>query len=211
MEQRVGAQRVRLGAFRSWWRDLVVTVPATQEQIDAGVADGQLNPGATDVTLYANASRIDSYGLDADWDGSGLGQRLRYGASVTAAHSRSRTGSGEAELPAAAQVFANARLSYDLGGRLPTLAVALRWAGSRPVSGTSYDPVPHAPPVFEGRAAISGPLAGGVSYRVAFDWLSTGSSPYAVGPVCGPENGLGMQPVLPLPRYRAIVGLRYDR
>lgn len=211
VEQRVGAQRLRLGTFRSWWRDLVVMVPATDQQVADAVAAGKLVEGAVGVTLYDNASRIESTGLNADWEGTALGQRLRYGASVTAARSRVVADGTETALPAAASLFGNARVSWDLGGKLPTLALAVRAVASRPVAGTDYDPPPKAPPIFAGRVAVTGPIGGGLSYGLAFDWSSTGKAPYAVGPDRSPTNELGYQPVLPIPRYRAMVGLRFDR
>lgn len=210
VEQRLGAQRLRVAGFRSWWKDLVMTVPASDEQVDAAIAAGRLVPGATGVYLYANASRIESWGGSADWEGSGLGQRLRYGASVTAARSRAVSDGHEAALPAAAQVFGNARVSYEPGGRLPTVGLVVRAAGSRPVAGTDYDPPPRAPSIVEARLALSGALPARLSWGVALDWASTARSAYAVGPTRSPDNGLDVQPVLPLPRYRLTAGLRWD-
>ncbi len=209
LEQHLGAQRFRLGVFRSWWRDLVVQVPATQEQVDEAIAAGRLVPDATGVTLYANASRVESYGLNADWEGSALGQRLRYGASLTAARTWIPDGGGA--LPAAGALFGNAHASWALGSGLPTLAAALRGVSGRPVSGTAYAPVPWAPLELEGLLAVSGPIGGGFAYRLAADRSLTGRSPYAVGPTREPANGLGHQPVLPVPTYRVMLGLRYDR
>jgi len=37
---------------------------------------------------YANSARIENRGVTADWEGSGLGQRLRYGASLTLSRAR---------------------------------------------------------------------------------------------------------------------------
>lgn len=212
VEQRVGADRFRLGAFRTWWSDLVLTVPATQADIDAGIAGGALDPGATlgAVFTYANASHVNSYGLNADWDGSGLGQRLHYGAGVTLARSR-RTGGDASRLAAAAQVFGNARVSYDLGGRLPVAALAARVVGPRPLSGTGFTDAPDAKTQVELRAALSGPLGGGVSWRLAGDWALTRGSAYAVGPLRAPEPGYDAQAVLPLPRWQALAGIRIDR
>ena len=46
---------------------------------------------------------------------------------------------------------------------------------------------------------------------LALDWTSTGRTAYAVGPDRSPANGLGSQPVQPIPTLRAILGVRYDR
>ena len=208
VEQKLGADRLRLSVFRTWWDDLVVTVPATPDQVAAGVQSGVLAPSASNVSLYANAASVDSYGLNADLDGSALLQRLRYGAGLTLAHARA---AGDVALPAAAQVFGNARVAYDLGGKLPVLALAARVAGPRPVSGTNFTPVPYAPTEVELRATVSGPLAGGVSYRLSASWTRTASSAYAVGPLRDPSPTYPSQALLELPRYSALVGLRYDR
>jgi outer membrane cobalamin receptor len=211
VEQRLGAQRFRLGGFRTWWRDLVVSVPATDAQVADAVADGRLNEGATGVYLYANASRVESWGVNADWEGTGHGQRLRYGASFTAARARAVDGDGETKLPAAAQLFGNARVSYHLGGRLPTLALAVRAVASRPVAGTDYDPPPAAPGLVQARVAVSGPAGRGLSYRLALDWASADQTAYGVGPDRSPDNGLGHQPLQPLATFRAMAGVRWDR
>jgi outer membrane cobalamin receptor len=211
VEQRIGAHRFRLGGFRTWWSDLVVQVPATDAQVAAAVASGALVPGATGVVTYANASRVDSYGLNADWEGSGAGQRLRFGATLTVAHSRREEQGTQLKLPAAAQVFGNARVSYDLGGRLPVLAVAARAAGPRPISGTTFTPVPEAKTQVEVKGAVSGPLSGALSYQLAGTWALTGATAYAVGPVREPQPGFDRQPTLAQPRFTAMLGLRLDR
>lgn len=211
VEQRLGAQRIRVGVFRTWWRNLIRSVRASDEEIARAIAEGRLVPDATDVYTFANASRIDSWGANADWDGTGLGQRLRYGASVTAAHSRQRADGGEERLAAAGQLYGNARVSWEQGGAFPTIGLALRAISSRPVADTTYDPVPMARPQAELRASLGGPLGGGFSYGASFNWALTDRTAYAIGPIRGPENGLGYQPVLRTSAYRATLGLRYDR
>ncbi|HUK65941.1 MAG TPA: TonB-dependent receptor [Anaeromyxobacteraceae bacterium] len=209
VEQKVGADRLRLAVFRSWWDDLVVTVPASDAQVASAIASGQLSPGVTGIVEYANASSVDSYGLNADFEGSALLQKLRYGAGLTLARSRAE---GDVPLAAAAQVFGNARISYDLGGALPILALAGRVAGSRPVSGTNFAPVPEADPQVEVRGTVSGPIAGGLAYRLSADWASNGTSAYAVGPLRAPQPpNFTSQTMLLLPRYQVLFGLRYDR
>jgi outer membrane receptor for ferrienterochelin and colicins len=202
VEQRLGANRLRVGLFQSWWNDLVLQVAATPEQIAAAQAAGTLPPGATEAQTYANASRVDSYGVNADWEGSGLHQRLRYGAGVTLAHSRQVSAGESTLLPAAAQAFGNVRASYQLGGRLPVLGLAARFVEPRPVSGSSDSPVPDAKRQVELRGAVTGPISGGLSYRLSAGWALTDSSAYAVGP-----DGR----YLPLPRFQVLAGLRYDR
>jgi outer membrane cobalamin receptor len=211
VEQRRGSDRLRLGVFRSWWDDLVLQVSATPDQIAAAQVSGALTPGVTTVYTYANASRVESYGLNADWEGSGLRQRLRYGTGLTLAHSRQVGSVDSALLPAAAQAFGNARVSYELGGRLPVLALAARVVGPRPVSGASFTPAPDAKPQLELRGAVSGPISGGLSYRLSAGWAAIDASAHAVGPVRDPQPGSGAPALLPLPRFQFLAGLRYDR
>jgi outer membrane receptor for ferrienterochelin and colicins len=211
VEQRIGAQRLRLGAFRTWWRDLIQSVRASDEQVAQAIADGLLVPDATDVYTYANASQVDSWGLNADWDGTSLGQRLRYGASITAARSRQQVDGGEEQLSAAGQLFGNAHVSWEPGGAFPTVGLALRAIGRRPVADTTYDPRPTARPQGELRASVSGPIRAGFCYLAVVNWALTDRTAYAIGPTRDPANGLGDQPVLRTPAFKATLGLRYDR
>jgi outer membrane receptor for ferrienterochelin and colicins len=210
VEQRAGADRFRLGAFRTWWDDLVITVPVDPRSLAAAQASGALAPGVTAASTYANASRVDSYGLNADLDGTRARQRLRYGAGLTLARSRQAGPFGRLPLLAAAQVFGNARASYDLGAPWPVVALAAHVTGPRPISGASLAPPPEATAQLALRAALSGPLSRGLSYRVGAAWRASGTSPYAVGPVRAAQPG-GAPEVLPLPRFELVAGLRYDR
>jgi outer membrane cobalamin receptor len=210
VEQRVGAQRFRAGAFRSWWSDLVVLGAATDAEQAAAVADGSLAAGATNVVVYRNAASVESWGVNADWDGSSAGQRLRYGAGATWARSRNLSDGGSTELRAAAQVFGNAHASYDLGGRLPTLGLALRVEGPRPVAGTNFTPVPDAPTQAELLGSVGGPLGAGVAYRVTALWAVSDRTPYAVGPLRDPTVANPAQGTLPTARWQVSFGLRWD-
>ncbi len=211
VEQRFGANRVRASAFRTWWSDLVLLVDATPQEVADAVAAGRLAPGTTEASIYKNTSRVDSYGLNADVEGTALGQRLRYGAGLTLAHSRRAVDGGTAELAAAAQVFGNARVSWDLGGGLPCLALAARIAGPRPVSQTDFDPAPEAKTQVDVRAALTGSLGGGVSYQLAGTWSPNASTAYAVSPLRAPEAGYDAQAILPRPSFLVMAGLRIDR
>jgi outer membrane receptor for ferrienterochelin and colicins len=207
VEQKLGADRVRLSVFSSWWDDLVVTVPASPTAVQTAMASGQLSAGAMNVLQYENASRVDSYGLNLDLEGSALLQKLRYGAGLTLADTSSDGGN----LAAAAQVFGNARVAYDLGGSLPVLALAARVEGPRPVSGTEFTPVPYAPTHVELRGTVSGPLSGGLSYRLSASVARYDTSAYAVGPLDEQSATYTSQTLLLLPRYQVLLGLRYER
>jgi outer membrane receptor for ferrienterochelin and colicins len=211
LEQRVGAQRLTLSGFHTWWNDLVLLVPATTAQIAAATASGALDPNAVSVTTYANASRVNSYGVNAGFEGSALAHRLRYGATLTWAHSQQESDGDMTLLPAAAQLFGNLRSSYELGASLPVLAVAARFVGPRPLSGTNFSPLPDAKPQVELHGAVSGPIGGGLAYHLSASWALADTTAYAVGPLRDPQPGYASQAVLPLPRFQAWAGLRYDR
>ena len=71
-----------------------------------------------------NVARVGNVGMNAAYEGAAVNGRLRFGTNVTIArtHVDQSDGSGDLELPVAAQAFGNARVSYALGGSLPTLA-----------------------------------------------------------------------------------------
>jgi len=213
-EQRVGSHRFFVGVFRAWWTDLVALGSASSAAIAAAHASGELAPSSTTAMQYVNQASIENYGVNLAFDGSALARRLRYGVAATAAYSRNDAGDGSAptELPAAAQVFGNARLSYDLGGKLPVLALIGRFAGTRPVANTSYVPTPYAPPLVELRAALSGPipLVSHVSYRASANYAFASSAPYPSGPLTQPTPQNPQQQLVPIDRFRVTVGLAYD-
>jgi outer membrane receptor protein involved in Fe transport len=202
VEQRLGAQRLRLAFFRSWFTDLVRAETLSDGEMAAAVGRGVLSPDAQSGTVqqYRNTASVDSYGLHAAWDGSGRGRRLRYGAALTLARARA---DGDERLAAAAQVFGNVHGSYDLGAGLPTLALAARFAGPRPVSQSSLSPVPDARAVVELHGALTGHLARGVSLGLSATYAFADAAAYAVGPA--------KDRLLPAPQLRALAGLRYDQ
>jgi outer membrane receptor protein involved in Fe transport len=211
-EQRLGAQRLLVTVFHTWWNDLVVSSTLTDAEIAAAQKRGELAAGVTYASQYRNASSVTNYGGSLGIDGGAVAQRLRYGLGVTGAYARQEDGDGTPAhtLPAAAQLFGNARVSYDLGGRLPVLALAGRFAGSRPISGTSFTPTPSVGPLVELRVTASGPFPGvaGLSYRASGNFVVASGNPYGVGPL-GPTPTYRTRETVPLDRYRATVGLEY--
>ncbi len=115
------------------------------------------------------------------------------------------------------QVFGNARLSYDLPGDWPTLAVATHWMGKRYADRawdggwTTSQGLPVAPPQLELRAAINGPVPGikGLSYRLSANWALTDKGPYVVGPAQDSSYLVSPQ-LVPVDPFRAVFGLQYD-
>jgi outer membrane receptor protein involved in Fe transport len=228
-EQRFGTQRMLVGAFRSWWNDLVeLHVLTRDEQIELareGKLDLLHNFGAAQ---FRNVSSIDNYGFNAAYEGSlGSTQQLKYGANLTAAIAR-RNEPGQPSLPlvVAPQLFGNARVAYDLPGDLPVLALAAHYLGKRPVD-RAYDggwgQLYEASSLVEMRATVSGPvpLVKGLSYRASANMLFApcpanlvGShdacGPYVVGPGQARDNVTIRPELVPQDTFRVTVGLQYD-
>jgi outer membrane receptor for ferrienterochelin and colicins len=229
IEQRIGTHRVLVDAFRSRWSALVMENVLSQEETQAAIDRGELLDFVVDPIQYANVGMVENYGIDATYMGSALGRRLQYAFSVTAAHAR-RYGADETcsnslhnllqgcgggdSLPAAASLFGNARISYELGDRLPTLALATRFVGKRLLSGTSFADVPSAEPQVELRAALTGVLPGvsGLSYRLIANYAFSAQTPYGIGPVNAtePTADFPRQETAPVDRFRVMAGLQYD-
>src|SRR5262249_40180038 len=114
-EQRVQAQRVLFGFFRSWWGDIILAEPLGAKALQQAIATGQLTPWSDYADQSRNVESVESYGFNALFEGSALGNRLRYGASLTGSFARSRTTAKapEQQLPVAPSVSGNARISYD--------------------------------------------------------------------------------------------------
>lgn len=214
IEQKAGTQRALFGVFRSWFNDLVADDQLSPSEIAAAIDRGLLVPGTTYALQYKNLATVDDVGFEAALDGSLLGRKLRYGATITAAIARSkdRPDDPPQELTVSPQVFGNARLAYDLGEGLPTLAMVGRLAGKRAADQAfegTYTPRPYAPPMAELRWTISGrvPKVSSLSYRASLSYASSAESPYVVGPgsVDTTVAALG-----PIDRVRASLGLGWD-
>ncbi|MDB4945374.1 MAG: hypothetical protein JWP97_4908 [Labilithrix sp.] len=209
-EQQLGAHRLMFGAFDTDWRDLVVFEQISADQVESAIEHGAHLTG--DVILqYRNADTIENTGFNAGVEGSFLTRRLRYGATVTGAVSRrgSSDGSTPQPIPIAPSIYGNGRLSYDLGGQLPTVALAGYWQGRTPADGY-FEPRPYAPPVLHLRAVVSGPVPvlTGLSYRVLASYAFEPTGAYTVGPV--QTNGYGVGAALnPIDQFQLGVGLQY--
>lgn len=208
-EQRLGSQRLFLGVFRSWWEDLVLLQDLSDDEVAAAVQTGQLLPDTQAGVQLQNVSRIDSQGLSAGLYGALGGGALRYGASVTRAHTRIRAPGGASErVPVAAPTVGNARISWTLPDAWPTLALAARYVSRRPTTDHVSDAPSFVAPQVELRAAVSGALPiEGLSYRLTANYSFLDVGPYAVGPT--PADG-GPRPLLPIDPLRFGVGLQYD-
>jgi hypothetical protein len=164
------------------------------------------------MTGYAaqvrNVESIKSFGMNLAYDGSLQAGRLRYGASVTQAFARrddQDPTTEPAELAVAPTMFANARVSYDLSNGLPTLGFAVRWITRRPAD--DYPEGGHARPNVELRAAISGPIAAGFSYRATANYQTAESGAYSIRGNVLPN---GERERNPYDQFRVGVGLGWD-
>jgi outer membrane receptor for ferrienterochelin and colicins len=217
VEQALGAQRIRFGGFVYEWTNLVGLHPFSDQELMTAAASGALgdipySPNLS-VTQYRNIQSVQDYGFNLGFEGSRFGGTLRYAVNVTAAITRDTDGH---PLPVAAQLFGNARVSYDLGGGLPTLALATRVQGRR-VADLAYTggfaPTPRTTPVLELRGTVAGPVpyVKGLSYRASADYAFQSFEPYAVGTVLSSADA--PQPdLLPNPSgaFTGTLGLQYD-
>jgi outer membrane receptor for ferrienterochelin and colicins len=228
VDQRLGSHRFRFGAFRSWWSEMVELHTLTLAETQQAQSEGLLSLGAQSGTQYRNVSSIDNMGFDLGYEGSFAQARLRYGLNLTGAIARRSDATGsEVPLVIAPQVFGNARVSYDLPGDLPTIAVAGHFLGTRPVDrayGDGFVPTPYAPAFAEVRGTVTGPfpvlrVLRGLSYRLSANYAFTDRGPYVVGPFqTGPvgavPTSLQKSPTTPLlnpiEQFRLTVGLQYD-
>ncbi|HEX5097963.1 MAG TPA: TonB-dependent receptor [Polyangiaceae bacterium] len=215
-EQRFGKHRIMFGVFRSWWTDLVDAAPLSSAGIDAGIAEGKLTPGLEDAYQNQNLARVDNVGMNAGYDGAAVNGRLRFGTNVTIArtHVNEGDGGGELEMPVAAQVFGNARAAYDLGGSLPTIALAARFQGRR-LADRYYDggftTSPVSPATVATRLVLTGPFAPvpGLSYRVGGEYSFSRTQPYVIGALLYPVDETSRAELAPTRRAQVFVGLEY--
>jgi len=166
------------------------------------------------ASQYRNAGKIENWGYNAALGGAAFERQLRWAVNVTGAYSRSAQADGsKTPVTVTPAFFGNARASYDLGGKLPTFALAAQFAGKRFADrafDASFSPIPRADPVLELRAALTGDVPGvrGLSYRFTADYAFNDTGPYVIGPI---QNGSsGAAPTLnPIDRFRAGFGLHW--
>jgi outer membrane receptor for ferrienterochelin and colicins len=216
IEQTFGTQRVLFGVFRSWWSNMVQLAVLSEEELAAAIAQGQLAPDTEEAYQYRNTARIDNFGYNAAYEGVLLQRRLRYALNLTSAYTLIDRGDGsEPQVPTVGpQIFGNARVSYDLGDPLPTLALATRFYGSRPADRAfdgGFSEPPHAPGSLELRATVSGPVPAlnGLSYRASATYATAGRGPYVVGPNQYAADETTRAELSPKPRLGGFVALEY--
>lgn len=216
IEQRFGDQRIFFGAFRSWWFDMVYTATLTDAEVMSAIDAGLLQPGTQSAVQLRNGGTIDDWGFNAAIEGVGVKGRLHYGLNATGAYARRALPDGS-QLPitVAPHFFGNARFAYDLGGDLPTLAIAGALASQRPADRAfdgGFTPPPFAPMEVDLRATLSGPVPffNGLSYRVSATYALAEHSPYVAGPVQAANDTQSAAVLAPVDRFRTAIGFQYD-
>jgi outer membrane cobalamin receptor len=213
-EQRLQRHRVAIGVFDAHYDRLIDTVLLTQAEIEAAVAAGLTslpNSPTTVLTQFRNATEIHSQGFTFAGDAVGLDGRLRFGASFTGSVARDRANRW---ITVAPRVFGNARVSYQLAGNWPTLALASTFAGKALVDTAyegGYSPLPFLGPSLDLRATATGNVSyvKGLSYRVIANHAFQQFTQYAIGPGTRPVDP--PQPELtPVKRFEVTLGLQYD-
>jgi outer membrane receptor protein involved in Fe transport len=217
-QQQLGTHRVLIGAFYTRWTDLVELRTLSEEETIQAIRDGRTSvpftPGVQ-LTQYRNAASIRNYGVNAGVDGWVGVNRLQYGLTLTAAVAERLEAGSAQRLGVAPQVFGNARLAYDFGEKLPTVALAAQFLGRRAADRAhdgGFVPTPYAPIQVQLRLCVSGAVPGiaGLSYRMLTNYAFSDRGPYVVGPV---TTALPTQPsaqLNPVDRFRTTIGLHYE-
>jgi outer membrane receptor protein involved in Fe transport len=225
VDQRLGSHRLLFGVFRSWWHDLVELHRLSGDEIQNAQIAGWLPLFlSTAPTQYRNVSSIDNYGFNAGYEGT-FG-RFRYGLNGTGAIARrGEAGGADSPIVVAPQLFGNARVAYDLGEGLPTLALAGHYKGTRRADrAAAFSPAPYAPAFVELRLTVTGqvPAIKGLTYRASANYSFADRGPYVIGPsqqqfettrdttTGAPILMVRTPELIPIERFRAAVGLQYD-
>jgi outer membrane receptor for ferrienterochelin and colicins len=213
---REGTHRMLLGAFYSHWDGLVELTPLSDQEAIAAIREGKTAVPFTrgiQLTQYRNASAIDNYGLNMGVDGSLASARVLYGFSLTGALADKSTTAGTIRLPVAPQLFGNGRIALVLGEKLPVLGLAALVVGPRPADlGQNFPVAAYAPSQASFRLSVSGPFPAlpKLTYRLVAAYTTAERGPYVVGPVTAPMPTQSAPQLVPVERFRTMVGAAYD-
>jgi outer membrane receptor for ferrienterochelin and colicins len=218
-EQRLGAQRLIVSAFRTHWDHLIASSRLSDTSRTALQNQGRLPVYVGNIEQFTNTGGIDNYGFSLGFDGTLADGRLRYGATATEAFTTVAS-QVDGTLPVAPQTSANAHIAYAEGGYFPTPALAVSLFGPRPFDRLSANStvLPPAPTMADLRLTFTGALPlKGLSYRASGEYITASRSPYGAGPdlswlAIGGQSIPGLASPVPVPidQVRAFVGLRYD-
>jgi len=214
-EQRFGAHRLFFSVFRSWWRDLISLGQADEGAVARGIQSGALPAGATGVFQYRNVGQIDNLGWGAAYEGALLSGRLRFGANLTGAYADRHEEGVDQPLTVTPRLFGNARVSYELGGALPVVALVAQQTGpayaDRAFDG-GFTPLPRAPAQTTLRGTLSGPFPAvkNLSYRLTASWSRSDRSAYVAGPIQAATPEQPSAELAPVDTFRTAVALYYS-
>jgi hypothetical protein len=222
VEQRVAAQRMVFGVFRTWWQNLVEAEPVSAADLTALQAQHKEPVLVGNLIEYENVAEIENFGWNGAWEGSLLDRRLRYGANATEAFTRLQEG-GTSTLPSVApQVFGNLHVAYVVGADLPTPALSVYGVGPRAADRAAPNGalLPAAPAMADFRVAVTGrvPSARWAGYVLTADYTTASHGPYSAGPTFSSyqsvllASGAQIPPpaFAPIDQFRVMVGLRVD-
>lgn len=215
LEQKIGAQRLMFGVFRSWWRQMVENHQLSIAEQQDLINQGRITIQTFGVGQFRNVSTIDNYGYNARLEGS-LIHSLKYGINATAAIAqRSEPGVMSAPLTVSPKLFSNAHVAYELPTGWPTIGLAASYFGRRPIdraydSGWTTNTI--LAPQLELRATLTGPVPRikGLSYRAQATYSLEDRGPYVVGPNQDASEKQAAPQLLPIDQFRTAVGLSYD-
>jgi outer membrane receptor for ferrienterochelin and colicins len=215
IEQRVGAQRLFFGVFRSSWTDMVSYRTLDGEELEDAILRGELEPTVSEAWVYANVGSLTSYGYNASYEGS-VARKLRFGANLTAAYSRVDLGDGSGPQPLTVgpSVFGNARVSYEVGGYVPTPALAVSYQDARPADRAfdgGFSNPPYAPADLQLRLTFSGavPALEALRYRLSGTFGTASQGPYVVAPNQYAWDETTRAVLSPQRRLSGFLGLEY--
>lgn len=223
LQQRFGTQSLVFGVFRSWWSNMIFRHELQNALVkaggDAGILQeaqrtGLLSTNVRTVFQYQNVGSLDNFGFNGGYDGTLLSGRLSYGFNLSAAYSRSATALGTRLLTVSPTLFGNARISYDLTGQMPVVALATHFSGKRLADGgedAGYATLPYAPAALDLRMTVTGPFPAiqRLSYRLMGDYSFAKISPYTVGFAKSAYERLPAE-LAPANRITVMFGLQYN-
>jgi hypothetical protein len=105
-------------------------------------------------------------------------------------------------------------VAYDLGSRLPTLALAGQYQNRRLADRAldgEFSRAPTAPPHFEFRLTGSGEVPGlpALRYRVSANYVASSVSPYVIGAFLYAYDESTPYELAPLKRLQMFLGFEY--
>jgi outer membrane receptor for ferrienterochelin and colicins len=212
IQQSFGSHRVVIGVFRTWWENMILRERLSQAELSAGQRAGLLDSSTLTVFQFRNVAEITNYGVNASYEGTAREGRLSFGANLTWGYARVQTPTGSRQMTVTPSIYGNARVSYDLGGRLPIVGLVTQ-ASSRRLVDNAQDPgvleQKAAPPKLVTRLTISGqvPRISDLQYRLSADYAFTPSNPYVTS-VGGRDPNV--TEIAPSNRATVLFGLQYN-